>query len=70
MSLMKNKLEWAKIFASQLPFDLITLRDFPVIQNLQNLIRLFLIIRRKIFFCSFKKTLGTQEKFMTTGLQT
>ena len=52
MSLMKNKLGWVKFFVSQLPLNLIMPRDPPLIQNLQNLIRYFLliIVRRKVFF--------------------
>ena len=58
---MKNKLELVKVFVSQLPLKLITPRDLPVcFQNLQNLISVFLliIVRRKIFFCLFKRTIS------------
>ena len=39
MSLIKNKLEWVKLFVGQLSFRYIIPGGLPVIQNLQNLIR-------------------------------
>ena len=70
VSLIRNELECVKFFLRRLPLNVIRPRGLPVIQNFQNLITIFLLIfvKRKIFFCSFKWTLGMKEKFRATRL--
>ena len=67
-----RRINWSGLIflLSQLPLNLITPRGLPVIENLQSLIRVYLliIVRRRIFFCSFKRTLGIQQIFTATGL--
>ena len=61
LSLTKNKLDWVKFFVSQLSLNLKTSRDLPVIQNLQNLIRLpenKLLSERRYLFYKLRQTLG------------
>ena len=61
LSLTKNKLDWVKFFVSQLLLNLKTSRDLPVIQNLQNLIRLpenKLLSERRYLFYKLRQTLG------------
>ena len=55
---------WLISFVRQFSLNLITPMGLPVIENLQNLKRVFIliIIRRK------KRTLGIQEIFTTTRL--
>ena len=61
LSLTKNKLDWVKFFVSQLSLNFKTSRDLPVIQNLQNLIRLpenKLLSERRYLFYKLIQTLG------------
>ena len=61
LSLTKNKLDWVKFFVSQLSLNLKKSRDLPVIQNLQNLIRLpenKLLSERRYLFYKLRQTLG------------
>ena len=61
LSLTKNKLDWVKFFVSQLSLNFKTSRDLPVIQNLQNLIRLpenKLLSERRYLFYKLRQTLG------------
>ena len=61
LSLTKNKLDWVTFFVSQLSLNLKTSRDLPVIQNLQNLIRLpenKLLSERRYLFYKLRQTLG------------
>ena len=72
MSLIKNELEWVKVFAGQLSLSLITPGSLPVFKTYKILLDdlemnwsfPFNYCQKKDILCTFTQTLGIQEKFL------